>query len=74
MMMAGLVGNPQMISCTILALTKLVHDYKGTVVVHWYTLWDVLFVGDQKHAAGSASFCIGRHCFGSEKAFFENGK
>lgn len=33
MVMAGFAGNPHMIACTVLALTKLVHDHRG--IVHW---------------------------------------
>jgi len=29
MIMAGFAGNPHMIACTVLALTKLVHDHRG---------------------------------------------
>jgi len=31
MIMAGFAGNPHMIACTVLALTKLVHDHRGIV-------------------------------------------
>jgi len=33
MIMAGFAGNPHMIACTVLALTKLVHDYRGITVI-----------------------------------------
>jgi len=33
MVMAGFTGNPHMIACTVLALTKLVHDYQGIVAL-----------------------------------------
>ena len=37
MVMAGFAGNPHMIACTILALTKLVHNHRGIVtVVHCF--------------------------------------
>lgn len=36
MIMAGLVGNAHMISCTILALTKLIHDYKGSQLLFYF--------------------------------------
>jgi len=35
MIMAGFAGNPHMIACTVLALTKLVHDHRGTAGCHY---------------------------------------
>jgi len=32
MIMAGFAGNPHMIACTVLALTRLVHDHRGIVM------------------------------------------
>jgi len=39
MIMAGFAGNPHMIACTVLALTKLVHDYRGIVPLFCGSLW-----------------------------------
>ena len=37
MVMAGFAGNPHMIACTVLALTKLVHNHRGIItVVHCF--------------------------------------
>jgi len=33
MIMAGFAGNPHMIACTVLALTKLVHNHRGIATV-----------------------------------------